>query len=116
MKVLVVDDNISLRDHISKKLIQINDFSVAEVSDKNQLSVIIPVMRPDVIIMDTKYTFSFGEELLEDLRTKDIITNILYHTDGDNPKWVNKAGDENYNKRLNKRNLDQILRVIRDEN
>ncbi len=57
-----------------------------------------------------------GEELLEDLRTKDIITNILYHTDGDNPKWVNKAGDENYNKRLNKRNLDQILRVIRDEN
>jgi DNA-binding NarL/FixJ family response regulator len=114
-KVLIYEDNDSLRQSISTLLSFSKDMEIACVfEDANNVVNDVTTHMPDVIIMDIDMPQSNGVDAVISLRAKNINTAIIMFTvfeDDDNVFNALCAGANGY---ILKKNIDQISAAITD--
>jgi DNA-binding NarL/FixJ family response regulator len=115
IKVLIYEDNISLRKSIETLLLWDSDFDVvAALSDAAFVKDDVTALQPDVILMDIDMPNSNGVNAVTQIRKTDIELPIVMFTvfeDDENIFNAIRAGANGY---LLKKNFDQIPASLKD--
>jgi DNA-binding NarL/FixJ family response regulator len=115
IKVLIYEDNISLRKSIETLLLWDSDFDVvAALSDAAFVKEDVTALQPDVILMDIDMPNSNGVNAVTQIRKTDIELPIVMFTvfeDDENIFNAIRAGANGY---LLKKNFDQIPASLKD--
>jgi DNA-binding NarL/FixJ family response regulator len=115
IKVLIYEDNISLRKSIETLLLWDSDFDVvAALSDAAFVKEDVTALQPDVILMDIDMPNSNGVNAVTQIRKTDVELPIVMFTvfeDDENIFNAIKAGANGY---LLKKNFDQIPASLKD--
>ena len=112
MKLLIVDDNISMRDFVRKTFK--DAFSeIFECSDGLYSFDIYENNKPDWVFMDIKMEKVDGIEATENIISKYPLAKIIILTDYDNSKLKQKALKAGASAYVTKENLMSIFKFIK---
>ena len=87
MKVLVVDDSVTLRHHLIELLVTIPGVEILEAGEASEARHTIGTARPDVVVLDIHMPRGSGIEVLEALRAGGPRPMTIVLTNDPTPQW-----------------------------
>jgi DNA-binding NarL/FixJ family response regulator len=87
MKVLVVDDSVTLRHHLIELLLMIPGVEILEAGQVSEARQAIGAGRPDVVVLDIHMPRGSGIEVLEALRGDNPRPTTIVLTNDPTPQW-----------------------------